>query len=225
MKLLLAEDTQDLNRAITAMLEMQNYTVDSTYDGEEALEYIMKNGYDAIVLDIMMPKKDGLEVLKEIREKNIVTPVLMLTAKAEVEDRVAGLNLGADDYLTKPFAMQELIARVNAMTRRGARYDAKNYEIGNIKFSAETQELTAENSVRLSSKESDTLEALLVNRSEAVEMNYLLEHVWKDTPDADEEMASLYIKYLKDKLSYINSNVRISGDKGGPYRVTVEENL
>ena len=114
MKILLAEDTLDLNKVITSMLEMQGFVVDSAVDGAQALELALSNGYDGIILDIMMPKMNGLEVLKEIRRRNIVTPVLMLTAKAEVDDRVEGLDAGADDYLTKPFAMVELLARINA---------------------------------------------------------------------------------------------------------------
>ncbi|MBO6282440.1 MAG: response regulator, partial [Pseudobutyrivibrio sp.] len=110
MKILLAEDTKDLNKVVTQMLEMQGFDVDSAFDGEEALKLALSNGYDGIVLDIMMPKMSGLQVLKEIRSRNILTPVLMLTARAEVDDRVEGLDAGADDYLTKPFAMKELMA-------------------------------------------------------------------------------------------------------------------
>ena len=119
MKLLLAEDTQDLNHALVTVLTMQNYDVDAAYDGEEALSLIRRNGYDCVILDIMMPKKSGLEVLREMRAQNITTPVLLLTAKSEVDDRVQGLDDGADDYLTKPFAMKELLARVRSLVRRG----------------------------------------------------------------------------------------------------------
>ena len=118
MKLLLAEDTNDLNKVIKAVLEHDGYTVDSVFDGEEAMEHLKRDSYDGIILDIMMPKKDGIAVLTELRELNDFTPVLLLTAKAEVDDRVLGLEAGADDYLTKPFAMKELIARVHSMLRR-----------------------------------------------------------------------------------------------------------
>ncbi len=120
MKLLLAEDTKDLNHALVTVLSMQNYDVDAAYDGEEALSLIRQNGYDGIILDIMMPKMSGLEVLRDIRAHNITTPVLLLTAKSEVDDRVQGLDEGADDYLTKPFAMKELLARVRSLVRRGS---------------------------------------------------------------------------------------------------------
>ena len=176
MKLLLAEDTQDLNRAVTALLRHQEYEVDSAFDGEEALEYIKRDCYDGIILDIMMPKKDGLEVLKELRSRHILTPVLLLTAKAEVDDRVAGLDAGADDYLPKPFAMKELLARIRAMTRRSSTYSEGD--------------LTTE---------------------------YLLSHVWKHEPEAQEDTVWLYISYLKGKLRSIGSPVTISGIRGGSF--------
>ena len=149
MKILLAEDTKDLNKVVTQMLEMQDFDVDSAFDGEEALKLALSNGYDGIVLDIMMPKMSGLDVLKEIRSRNIVTPVLMLTAKAEVDDRVEGLDAGADDYLTKPFAMKELMARVKALTRRGSQYAAKELSFGDLTLKSESLELIASNTVRL----------------------------------------------------------------------------
>ena len=153
MKLLLAEDTRDLNHALVTVLTMQNYDVDAAYDGEEALSFIRRNGYDGIILDIMMPKKSGLEVLREMRAQNITTPVLLLTAKSEVDDRVQGLDDGADDYLTKPFAMKELLARVRSLVRRGREYHAKELHCGDLTLNAESLELTAENTVRLSMKE------------------------------------------------------------------------
>ncbi|HAN50570.1 MAG TPA: DNA-binding response regulator [Lachnospiraceae bacterium] len=219
MKLLLAEDTKDLNRALKAMLEMQNYTVDSALDGEEALSFIEKNGYDGLILDIMMPKKDGLEVLREIRARHITTPVLMLTAKAEVDDRVTGLEAGADDYLTKPFAMKELVARVHALTRRGHEYADKELSYGDITLRAETGELISENSIRLSQKEVDMLDTFLRNPEKELDCDYFLTHTWSDDRDASSDMVYLYVKYLRDKLDYINSTVTIRGDKGGPYQL------
>ena len=147
MKLLLAEDTLDLNRVITAGLKHSGFEVDQAYDGEQALNYIYSSGYDAIILDIMMPKKDGLEVLRELRNSNIVTPVLMLTAKSEIDDRVEGLDAGADDYLSKPFAMKELFARVRAMTRRKKEYSDAVLNFGDFTLDSETFELRSENSI------------------------------------------------------------------------------
>lgn len=223
MKILLAEDTKDLNNVITSMLKMQGFDVDSTYDGKEALDRALSNGYDGIVLDIMMPKMNGLEVLKEIRSKNIVTPVLMLTAKAEVDDRVEGLDAGADDYLTKPFAMKELMARVKAMTRRGSQYAAKELAYGDLTLKADSLELIASNTVRLSIKEFSLMQALLLNQEHPVDNNYLIEHVWNDEEDVEEETVWLYVNFLQGKLEYVNSSVIICGEKGGPFQVKINE--
>ena len=152
MKILLAEDTKDLNRALCAILKHEGYDVDAAFDGEEVMDFIERDSYDCLVLDIMMPKKDGIQALTEIRAKNIITPVLMLTAKSEIDDRVAGLDAGADDYLTKPFAMKELLARVRALTRRKTEYGTNDLRYNDVLLSAQTFELASENSVRLSVK-------------------------------------------------------------------------
>ena len=222
MKILLAEDTADMNRVLTAALTHEGYDVDSAYDGEEALEYVRDNGYDAMVLDIMMPKKDGLQVLRELRESNIVTPVLLLTAKAEVDDRVAGLDAGADDYLVKPFAMKELLARVRAMTRRKTEYAAKKLQFGDFALDDESFELSCENSVRLSVKEFELLQALIVNQNHEVSTQYLLEHVWEGIEEAAADTVWLYVSYLRGKLSSIASNVKILGERGGSFRLQYE---
>lgn len=223
MKILLAEDTLDLNNVITQMLQLQGFDVDSAFDGKEALNLALSNGYDGIILDIMMPKMTGLEVLRELRNRNIVTPVLMLTAKAEVDDRVEGLDAGADDYLTKPFAMKELLARVKALTRRGSQYAAKELSFGDITLKSESLELCSANTVRLSLKEFSLMQALLLNKEHPVENNYLVEHVWNDEAGAEEETVWLYVNFLQGKLEYIDSNVAIKGEKGGPFQVVVNE--
>lgn len=222
MKILLAEDTVDMNRVLTAALTHEGYDVDSAYDGEEALEYVRANGYDAMVLDIMMPKKDGLQVLRELRESNIVTPVLLLTAKAEVDDRVAGLDAGADDYLVKPFAMKELLARVRAMTRRKTEYAAKRLQFGDFALDDESFELSCENSVRLSVKEFELLQVLIVNQNHEVSTQYLLEHVWEGIEEAAADTVWLYVSYLRGKLSSIASSVKILGERGGSFRLQYE---
>ena len=132
MRLLLAEDEKPLSRAVAAILQRSHYTVDAVYDGEEAMEYLESDIYDAIILDIMMPKKNGLEVLKYLRQKGDLTPVLMLTAKGEVEDKVTGLDLGANDYLTKPFDARELLARLRAITRAQTEHGSSQLSVGNI---------------------------------------------------------------------------------------------
>ena len=220
MKILLAEDTRDMNHVLTAALTHEGYDVDSAFDGEEALDFVRTNGYDAMVLDIMMPKKDGLQVLKELREENIVTPVLLLTAKAEVDDRVNGLDAGADDYLTKPFAMKELLARVRAMTRRKTVYAAKKLQYGDFSLDDEKFELSCENSVRLSVKEFELLQALILNQNHEVSTQYLLEHVWDGAEEAGPDTVWLYISYLRGKLRSVASNVEIEGERGSSFRLT-----
>ena len=220
MKILLAEDTRDMNHVLAAALTHEGYDVDSAFDGEEALDFVRTNGYDAMVLDIMMPKKDGQQVLKELREENIVTPVLLLTAKAEVDDRVNGLDAGADDYLTKPFAMKELLARVRAMTRRKTEYAAKKLQYGDFSLDDEKFELSCENSVRLSVKEFELLQALILNQNHEVSTQYLLEHVWDGAEEAGPDTVWLYISYLRGKLRSVASNVEIEGERGSSFRLT-----
>lgn len=220
MKILLAEDTRDMNHVLTAALTHEGYDVDSAFDGEAALDFVRTNGYDAMVLDIMMPKKDGLQVLKELREENIVTPVLLLTAKAEVDDCVNGLDAGADDYLTKPFAMKELLARVRAMTRRKTEYAAKKLQYGDFSLDDEKFELSCENSVRLSVKEFELLQALILNQNHEVSTQYLLEHVWDGAEEAGPDTVWLYISYLRGKLRSVASNVEIEGERGSSFRLT-----
>ena len=209
-----------MNHVLAAALTHEGYDVDSAFDGEEALDFVRTNGYDAMVLDIMMPKKDGLQVLKELREENIVTPVLPLTAKAEVDDRVNGLDAGADDYLTKPFAMKELLARVRAMTRRKTEYAAKKLQYGDFSLDDEKFELSCENSVRLSVKEFELLQALILNQNHEVSTQYLLEHVWDGAEEAGPDTVWLYISYLRGKLRSVASNVEIEGERGSSFRLT-----
>ena len=220
MKVLVAEDTRDMNRVITVMLGHAGYAVDSAYDGAEALEMVLNSGYDALVLDIMMPKMDGLTVLRKLRERNINVPVLLLTAKAEVDDRVEGLNAGADDYLPKPFAMKELLARVNALTRRRIRYSTRKIECGDFRLDADSLELAASNSVRLSGREFELLQMFALNTDRMLEESYILEHVWPQDAAADGETLWLYVCYLKRKLKGVDSVMTIEGEKGSGYRLT-----
>lgn len=223
MKLLLAEDTTDLNRALCAVLRHEKYDVDSVFDGEEALEHIRRDSYDGIILDIMMPKKSGLEVLSEIRSINIVTPVLLLTAKSEIDDRVAGLDAGADDYLTKPFAMKELLARIRSMTRRRTKYSAQELHFQDLTLSADSFELSSSNAVRLSIKEFELMQTLILNAGRALDTKYLLEHVWENEDGANEDTVWLYICYLRAKLEAIDSSAKIVGERGMSYRLETNE--
>lgn len=214
-KLLLAEDTRDLNRALVAVLEHEGYDVVPTYDGEEALEQISATNFDGIILDIMMPKRDGLEVLAAMREDGDYTPVLLLTAKAEVDDRVAGLDAGADDYLTKPFAMKELLARVRSMTRRNVEYSNQRLVFGDIVLDAQEFELSAGNAVRLSVKEFELMQTLVLNSERYLTCDYLLGRVWKGEDDVQGDTVRLYVSYLQGKLKWIGSSVTISETASG----------
>ena len=219
MKILLAEDTRDLSRVLCAALNHAGYDVDAAFDGEEALSLIGENSYDLLILDIMMPKKTGLEVLSEVRGRNNITPVLMLTAKSEVDDRVAGLDAGADDYLTKPFAMKELLARVRAMTRRKTEYGSRELHFGDLTLRSDNFELSCENAVRLSVKEFELLQILILQRDRELETAYLIEHVWQNAPDVKDDTVWLYVSYLRGKLLAVSSNAVIIGEKGGTYRL------
>ena len=217
MKLLIAEDTTDLYRVVTAMLQRFGYDVDSVFDGAAALDKIDQNGYDAVILDIMMPKMDGISVLRNMRDKGITTPVLLLTAKSEVDDRVAGLDAGADDYLPKPFAMKELLARVNAMTRRNSVYSKTVLEFANFTLNTETLELSAENAVRLSMKECELLNLFLLHPGKPLTADYILEHVWRTDDSADNDTVHLYVRYLQRKLAATAAAAELTGEHGGAY--------
>ena len=219
MKILLAEDTAELNRAVSAALELQGYAVDKAFDGEEAMTCLLRESYDAIILDIMMPKKDGLAVLRELRARHILTPVLMLTAKAEIEDRVAGLDAGADDYLPKPFALKELLARVRSMIRRHDVYEEAELRCHDLRLEAEGLVLAAQNSVRLSIKEYELMRALILNRDVALTTAYLLEHIWKNERTARADTVWLYISYLRGKLRSVGSSVSIVGERDGSFQI------
>ena len=223
MKVLFAEDTHDLSRAVCAVLSHEGYEVDPVYDGEEALEHLMQDSYDCIILDIMMPKMDGIQALKVLRQRNILTPVLMLTAKSEVEDRINGLDSGADDYLSKPFAMKELLARIRALARRRTAYQTDTVSFEDLSLNSESFELSCENTVRLSVKEYELMQTLLLNSRQDITQHFLLEHVWKNEPDADDETIALYISYLRRKLKAISSRVEIRSLQAGGYRLCAME--
>lgn len=219
MKILLAEDTVELNRATTQVLKIQGYEVDSVYDGAEAVKHALNGSYDCMIFDIMMPVKDGITALKEIRGAGDVTPVILLTAKAEVDDRVEGLDAGADDYLTKPFAMKELLARVRSLDRRKASYTPSDLSLGSVKLSMSAQELSARNSIRLSNKEARLMEFLMLNAEKELATDTIFAHVWAEgeIEGQPEDAVWLYISYLRQKLMSINADIGIEGTLGGSF--------
>ena len=219
MKILLAEDEEDLSRALVAVLTHSGYETDAVFDGEAALRKALQNSYDCMIFDIMMPKMDGIEALKQLRSHGNVTPVIMLTAKSEIDDRITGLDAGADDYLTKPFAMGELLARIRSLTRRSDSYTPKQLNIGSVTLNTAEQELSSRNSIRLASKEEKMMEFFMLNPEKELTTQELFEHVWKDTPDAEPELVWMYVSYLRNKLAAIEADLIIIGDRGGSYRL------
>ena len=222
MRLLLAEDEKELSKALCAILKHNNYSVDAVFNGQDALDYGLCENYDGIILDIMMPKMNGLDVLKELREKGISTPVLMLTAKAEVEDRILGLDLGADDYLTKPFSMGELLARIRAITRRKSEFSPNILTSGNLSLNRETFELSAgDTSLRLGNKEFQMMEMLMSNPGRLISTEQFMERIWGYETDAEINVVWVYISYLRKKLTTLGANLEIKAVRGVGY--TLEE--
>lgn len=217
MKLLFAEDERSLSRAITHILEKNCYSVDAVYDGQAALEYLENGDYDGIILDIMMPKVDGITVLRELRSKGNHVPVLMLTAKAEIDDTVLGLDTGANDYLTKPFDTKELLARIRAMTRGNRAVDATlNY--GNITLNRTNFELSSPTgSFRLANKEYQMMELLMANAGQLISSDQFLEKIWGLDSDVESSVVWVYISYLRKKLSALNAKVSIRAVRNAGY--------
>lgn len=218
MKLLYAEDEVSMSEAVKDILEYHKYTVDAVYDGEEALYFARNEQYDGIILDVMMPKKSGIDVLKQLRLEGCRTPIMLLTAKGEVEDRVEGLNCGADDYLPKPFAMSELLARVRAMLRRREEFTPDILKIGNISLNLQSYELSGDGQTFLLPKiEYQLMELLMLNRGIYLSTQTLLEKVWGYDTEADIGIVWVYISYLRKKLSALNANVEIKAKRNIGY--------
>lgn len=221
MKLLLAEDEPAMSEAIVDILTFHRYQVDAVYDGIEALDYIHEGTYDGIILDIMMPGRTGLEVLSQIRREGNRTPVLLLTAKAEIEDRIQGLDAGADDYLPKPFAMGELIARVRAMLRRREAYQPDIRCFGDLTLNSGTSELCCGGkSVVLPKLEYQMMEVLMLNHGIYLSSEDLLEKVWGYDTDADVGSVWVYISYLRKRLAAVGSTVRITARRNIGYTLS-----
>lgn len=222
MKLLYAEDEIGLSEAVVDILSYHKYVVDAVYDGADALDYALSEHYDGIILDIMMPKKTGLEVLQTLRQKGISTPVLLLTAKAEVEDRIQGLDLGADDYLPKPFAMGELLARVRAMLRRKDMFTPDILRCGNLSLNLQSYVLSSNTqSVVLPKLEYRLMEILMLNRGIYLSTEDLLVKVWGYNTDAELGAVWVYISYLRKRLQALKANVIISARRNVGYTLEV----
>lgn len=218
MRLLLAEDEKALSKALVTILERNNYSVDAVNDGQAALDYLEADNYDGVILDIMMPKVDGITVLKTIRSKGSRIPILMLTAKAEVDDKVLGLDAGANDYLTKPFHSQELLARIRAMTRTQTAQTDSRLQMGNVTLNCATFELsTPAGSFRLANKEFQVLELLMRNPHSLIASERLLERIWGYDSEAEINVVWVYISYLRKKLSALQANIQIKATRNAGY--------
>ncbi|MCI8477481.1 MAG: response regulator transcription factor [Oscillospiraceae bacterium] len=218
MRILVADDEPEMTMVLEALLKREHYSVDAVYNGQDALDYGLAKNYDGIILDIMMPKLDGLQVLRALRAKNIATPVLLLTAKSQIEDRVAGLDSGADDYLPKPFDNREFIARVRALTRRSGEYTPKILTAGNVTLDCATFELKCGSScIRLGNKEFQILELLMRQTGRLISTEQFMAHVWGYDSEAEINVVWAYISYLRRKLEAVGGSVRITARRGQGY--------
>lgn len=224
MRLLIAEDEKNLNKILTQQLTAGGYTVDSCFDGQEALDYIAVTSYDAIILDIMMPKVDGFMVLRKIREKKIDTPVLFLTARDSIADRVEGLDLGADDYLTKPFAFEELQARIRVLIRKKAGNSTNVYSIADLTLNTQSREVKrGDTPISLSSKEYSILEYMIMNRNVVLSRETLEHNIWGYDYDGASNMIDVYIRYLRKKIDDGYEPKLIHTVRGAGYVLKVKE--
>lgn len=218
MRILIAEDEVTIARALKVMLERNKYAVDVVHNGKDALDYIQAASYDALVLDIMMPGMDGLTVLREARALGITTPALFLTAKAEVEDRVTGLDAGADDYLPKPFDASEFLARVRALTRRSGAYTPSRLTLGNTSLDCGTyQMLTPYGETRLNNKEFQLMELFLRHPRQVFSSEHLMEKVWGLDAEAEMDVVWTYIGFLRKKLKTLQADIEIKTIRGAGY--------
>lgn len=223
MRLLIAEDEQDLAEALGIFFEKNQFTVDVVYDGQSAYDYALTGNYDAIILDVMMPKMNGFDVLQRIRENGIQIPVMMLTAKAEKDDRITGFNSGADDYLPKPFEPDELICRVRAMLRRGGEYHATVLSFGDVQLDCGSNQLICgKKSVSLSSREFQVMELFLRNPQVVFSADRIMERVWGWDSDAEINVVWVHISNLRKKLKSIGSKVNIRANRGLGYLLEAE---
>lgn len=222
MRILVAEDEQQLSHVLSSAMTASGYQVDIATNGQEAVEQAKENAYDVIILDIMMPVKSGLEALKEIRATGNRTYIMMLTAMGEEDDKVTGLDAGADDYLTKPFSLKELLARLRSRQRRDDSYQVDVLEFGDLTLNGNDQSLESRNSISLTNRENRLLQYFILNANKELSVNELISHVWDENGTVDQEDLWINICYLRQKLQAIQSQVTISGEKTGPFMIACQ---
>jgi DNA-binding response OmpR family regulator len=219
MRILIVEDEIHLAEALVQILKKHNYSVDAVHDGEIGFDNALTDIYDVIILDIMLPKKDGLTLLKDLRKENIYTPVILLTAKGELSDKVQGLDSGADDYLAKPFATEELLARIRALSRRKKEMTSDNIlSYGNIELNTSTLKLTKENKeIKLTLKESELLAFLILRKNMAAPKELIIEKLWGFDSEVEHNHVEVYISFIRKKLNHLEANVIINTVRGVGY--------
>lgn len=223
MKVLIVDDEKQLTSALSVLLKKRGLDCDCVYDGEDAVEYILTGVYDAVVLDWMLPKLSGIDVLRTVRERGIATPIIMLTAKGEVADKISGLNCGADDYLAKPFNSDELLARIYAITRRKGEYVGTQIKFGDLTLDCETHVLCCGNqTVKLGNKEFQVAEMLLKNPERVFPKELIIDKIWGYDSDAEYNNVEVYVSFLRRKLAAIKSNVTVKSIRNTGYRAEVD---
>ena len=220
MRILIVEDEISLADAITAILKKEQYFADAVYDGRDGLDYALSGIYDLILLDIMLPRMNGLDVLREIRNNNISTPVMLLTARTEVDDKIKGLDCGADDYLTKPFNKGELLTRVRALTRRKGEIPSNELVFGDITLNQSTYELSCGSlNVKLGAKEFRIMQMLMFVPKSIISKDEFIEKIWGYDSEAEYNSIEVYISFLRKKLGAIKSTVQIKASRGIGYYI------
>lgn len=224
MRVLIAEDETDLNKILSERLKAEHYSVDSCYDGQEALDYLASAEYDAVIMDIMMPVMDGLSALRTMRRKNDSTPVLLLTAKDSIEDRVQGLDAGANDYLVKPFAVEELLARIRVLLRKPAETPKTCYQVADLEVHMDTRQvLRGGKEVKLSGKEFALLRYMIQNEGIVLSRDRLEEHLWNFDYAGGSNVIDVYIRYLRKKIDEGHEPKLIHTVRGAGYVLKKEE--
>lgn len=225
MRLLLAEDEKSLSHALVTILEKSHYSVDAVYDGQEALEYLESEAYDGLILDIMMPKVDGITVLKTIRKQGNKIPVLILSAKSEIEDKVDGLDAGANDYLAKPFDARELLARIRVITRVNTESNDSLIHFGHVTLNRKTYVLKGEKAeFKLANKEFQMMELLMANPHQVLSTDRIFEKIWGYESDTEINIIWVYIAYLRKKLVKMHADIEIKAHRNVGYSVELKEN-
>ncbi len=223
MRILIVEDEKHLAEAVAQILKRQNYTVDVVHNGEDGLDYGLSGIYDLIVLDIMLPKMNGIDILKNLRKEGIIIPVILLTAKGDINDRVVGLDSGADDYLPKPFATEELLARIRALSRRKADIQMEDdLSFGDVKLNPATLMLSREEQqIKLTLRESELLEYLMIRKGLITSKELIIEKLWGYDSEAEHNNVEVYISFLRKKLQFLKSNVVVTTTRGVGYSLEV----